>query len=193
MEETKNVETEETKKVEEQPENKLDVEKMPDKERKKLLKSLIKENEDLKTSLQKAENEVKTVKDSWLRTAADFDNFKKRNSEIRSQSYRDGKADAIIKILVVGDNLDRALTMPLDDKTREGLEMTARQFAETLASMDVTAINPVGEPFDPQTQEAVMKMPAENGEVEGTVKQVFLKGYKLGDKVIRYAQVVVVG
>ena len=71
--------------------------------------------------------------------------------------------------------------------------MIARQFKETLESEGITEINPIGEVFDPNTQEAVMQMPKEEGEVEGTVKQVFLKGYKQGDKVIRYAQVVVIG
>ena len=62
-----------------------------------------------------------------------------------------------------------------------------------MQSLDVSEINPLGEIFDPTTSEAVMKMPKEDGEVENTVKQVFLKGYKLGDKIIRYAQVVVIG
>ena len=83
--------------------------------------------------------------------------------------------------------------MNLDDKTREGITLTARSFSEILESLGVTAINPVDEDFDPLTQEAIMQVPAEEGETAGKVKQVFLKGYKLGDKVIRCAQVVVIG
>lgn len=154
---------------------------------------LVKENEALKVELDKALKDAQSYKESWVRTAADFENFKKRNQDTRSNAYRDGKVDAIVKLLVVGDNLDRALMMELDDKTREGIELTARQFKETLSSMGVTEINPVGKPFDPNTQEAVLQAEKGEGEDSGIVKQVFLKGYKLGDKVIRYAQVVVIG
>ena len=171
----------------------LDVEKLSEKERKKLLKSLIKENEELKINCEKFENQANSNKDSWYRTAADFENFKKRNQDTRINAYRDGKIDVIMKILVIGDSLDRAMSMELDEKTKSGIELTARQFMETLESEGVVAINPIGEVFDPNTSEAIMKMPAENGEEEGTVKQVFLKGYKMGDKIIRYAQVIVVG
>lgn len=171
----------------------FDVDKLSDKERKKIIKSLIKENEELNSSLKKAENEAKNNKDSWYRIAADFENFKKRNQDTRINAYRDGKIDVITKLLVIGDSLDRALTMELDEKTKAGIELTAKQFEETLASEGVTPINPIGEVFDPNTSEAIMKMPAGEGEVEGTVKQVFLKGYKMGERIIRYAQVVVVG
>ena len=158
-----------------------------------LLKSTLKKGEDLKSEAEAAKKEAADVKNSWLRTAADFENYKKRNDGIRQTAYRDGKTDVLKKILPIGDSLDRALTMNLDEKTRRGIEMTANNFEEVLKSLDVSAINPVGEPFDPNTQECIMKTPAEEGETEGTVKQVFLKGYKLGDKVIRYAQVVVIG
>lgn len=171
----------------------LDIDKLLEKDKKKLIKSLIKENEELKAISEKLDAESKSNKDSWYRIAADFENFKKRNQETRVNAYRDGKIDMIMKILVVGDNLDRALSMELDEKTKAGIEMTARQFKETLESEGITEINPIGEPFDPNTSEAVMKLPKEEGEIEGNVKQVFLKGYKMGDRVIRYAQVVVIG
>ena len=167
--------------------------KLSEKDRKKLLKSLIKENEELIQKNTALESESKSYKDSWIRISADFENYKKRNQEARSIAYKDGKIDVLTKILDVGDNLDRALLLNLDEKTKEGIEMTARRYYETLQSIDVSVINPVGEDFDPNTQEAIMKVPASEGEKEGTVKQVYLKGYKLGDKIIRYAQVVVIG
>lgn len=183
----------ETVEKKEKVKEEFNVDKLSEKECKKLLKSLIKENEEVNASLEKAEEEAKSNKESWYRTAADFENFKKRNQDTRINAYRDGKIDVITKLLVIGDSLDRALSMELDEKTKAGIELTARQFEETLASEGVTSINPVGETFDPNTSEAIMKMPANEGEVEGTVKQVFLKGYKMGERVIRYAQVVVVG
>lgn len=170
-----------------------DFSKMSREEVEELLKTTLIKSEELKEAALKFQKEVDDVKNSWLRTAADFENYKKRNDGIRQTAYRDGKADVLKKILPIGDSLDRALTMNLDEKTRQGIEMTAKNFEEILKSLDVSAINPVGEPFDPNTQESIMKVPAEEGEEEGTVKQVFLKGYKLGDKVIRYAQVVVIG
>ena len=183
----------ETVEKKEKVKEEFNVDKLSEKECKKLLKSLIKENEEVNASLEKAEEEAKSNKESWYRTAADFENFKKRNQDTRINAYRDGKIDVITKLLVIGDSLDRALSMELDEKTKAGIELTARQFEETLASEGVTSINPVGETFDPNTSEAIMKMPANEGETEGTVKQVFLKGYKMGERVIRYAQVVVVG
>ena len=161
--------------------------------KKPTIKSLTAENEQLKAEIEALKGEVQATKDSWLRTAADFENFKKRNQDTRINAYKEGKFDIVKKILVVGDTLDRALSMDLDEKTKEGLKMIARQFKETLESEGIVEINPLGEVFDPNTQEAVMQVPKEDGETEGTVKQVFLKGYKQGEKVIRYAQVVVIG
>lgn len=155
--------------------------------------ALINEIEALKTENEALKQEALKNKDSWVRTAADFENFKKRNQDARINAYKEGKADIIKKILVVGDTLDRALSMNLDEKTTDGLKLILRQFTETLESEGITAINPINEPFDPNTQEAVMQVPKGEGETSGNVKQVFLKGYKQGDKVIRYAQVVVIG
>ncbi|MBR2322920.1 MAG: nucleotide exchange factor GrpE [Clostridia bacterium] len=161
--------------------------------KKPTIKALSAENEQLKQEIETLKGEVAKTKDSWLRCAADFENFKKRNQDTRINAYKEGKFDIVKKILVVGDTLDRALSMDLDDKTKDGLKMIVRSFSETLESEGITEINPVGEKFDPNTQEAVMQVPKSDGEEEGTVKQVFLKGYKQGDKVIRYAQVVVIG
>ena len=171
----------------------INVSKLTEKQAKKMLSKVLEENETLKADLVKSQEESAKFKDSWYRAAADFENFKKRNQDTRINAYKEGKADAITKLLLIGDSLDRALSMNLDDKTREGITLTARSFSEILESLGVTAINPVGEDFNPLTQEAIMQLPAEEGEVVGKVKQVFLKGYKLGDKVIRYAQVVVIG
>lgn len=169
-------------------------EKKCDKEKHgKPYKVLLEENERLIKENEELRKESAQHKDSWVRTAADFDNFRKRNQETRMTAYKDGKNDAISKILVIGDNLDRALAMDLDAKTKEGVEMTARCFRETLEAEGVTAIDPTGEKFNPETSEAVMKVPAKEGEEEGIVTQVFRKGYKSGDKIIRYAQVVVIG
>lgn len=138
---------------------------------------------------QKASDEYKA---SWYRTAADFDNFKKRNSEAKANAYLDGKGDVIKSILVIGDNLDRALASAVEEKTREGIELVIKQYGETLKNLGVVEIDPVGETFDPNVHEAVHQVEAQEGETSGTIKQVFKKGYSLNGKMLRYAQVIVI-
>ncbi len=154
---------------------------------KELIKALREENEKVIGELKKAEQ----YKEDWLRARADFENFKKRNNETRRNAYEDGKNDVIKSILCVGDNLDRALLTVQDEQTKKGLEMVTRQFGEIMNSIGVTEINPIGEKFDPNVAEAVMQAECEEGEESETVKQVFLKGYRSGDKIIRFAQVIV--
>ena len=153
-----------------------------------LIKALREENGKVIEELKKAEE----YKDNWLRSRADFENFKKRNNETRRLAYEDGKNDVIKSVLCVGDNLDRALLTVNDEQTKKGLEMVVKQFGEIMNSIGVTEINPVGQKFDPNFAEAVMQVDAEEGEESETVKQVFLKGYSANGKIIRYAQVVVI-
>lgn len=131
-------------------------------------------------------------KDKWMRSVAEFDNYKKRNAKLYQEAFLDGKQDIILKVLTIGDNLERALAMELDDKTKEGVSLLLRQFNELMNSEGVTEINPAGEKFDPNVAEAVMQSEPEEGEESDTVKLVFQKGYRLGDKIIRYAKVSVV-
>ena len=131
-------------------------------------------------------------KDKWYRTAAEFDNYRKRNAETRKNALEEGKADAVKKILFIGDNVERALGFEIDEKTKEGLTMLLRQFDEVIANLGLEKIDPKGEAFDPNLHEAIFTKDAEEGQESGTVDSVFLKGYKMGDKIIRYAQVVVI-
>ena len=132
-------------------------------------------------------------KDKWMRSVAEFDNYKKRNARLWQDAFNEGKADVILKILSIGDNLDAALGMISDENTAEGIRLLKRKFDETLASLEVVEINPEGEKFDPNIAEAVMRVEKSEGEENDTVKQVFQKGYKLKDKIIRYAKVSVIG
>lgn len=147
---------------------------------------------ELEKKLEETEKKADEYKTSWYRTAADFDNFRKRNSETRINAYADGKGDVIKKILVIGDNLDRALNSAVEEKTREGLELVIRQYDEVLKSLGVEAVNPVGETFNPNLHEAVHQVDAGEGDESGKIKQVFKKGYSLNGKMLRYAQVIVV-
>ena len=153
-------------------------------------KALIAENEKLIKEVEELKSQADEYKDKWVRNVAE--NYKKRNANQWSEAFNEGIASVIIKILPVGDNLDWALTLGLDDKTTEGLKKIRAKFDDTLKDLEIEEINPIGQPFDPNFADAIMQADADNGEISGTVKQVFQKGYKKKDKIIRYATVSVV-
>lgn len=147
------------------------------------IKELLDENEKLR-------KEVEETKNDYLRARADCENVRKRCAADVRNAYVDGKLDAVTKVLAIGDSLDWALKMPLDDKTRDGIEKLVRKYNDNLIALGVKEFSPeVGSAFDPNTAEAVMQVEAEDGDEPNAVKQVFGRGYKLGEKVIRYAQV----
>ena len=127
--------------------------------------------------------------DSYLRLAADYDNFRKRTIKEKEQSYGNGKADAIEKILPVYDNLERALNQETADEAyKKGVEMTMTQLVGILAGLGVEIFGNVGDVFDPNMHNAVMHTEDESLG-ENTISQVFQKGFKLGDKIVRFAMV----
>lgn len=172
--------------------DKLDVESLTEEQAKTILSEVLESNSEIIKDLVKAQEESEKFKDNWYRTTAEFENYKKRNQDLRKTSYQEGKVDAIKNILVIGDTLDRALSMDIDEKSKQGIELIQKQFIETMKALGVEEINPIGEIFTPETAEAIAIVDGGEGEESGTVKQVFKKGYKLTDKTIRYAQVVVV-
>lgn len=127
--------------------------------------------------------------DSYLRLAADYDNFRKRTVKEKEQSYGNGKADTVAKFLPIYDNLERALNTPTEDAAyKKGVEMTMNELVKILGSLNVEIFGNVGDSFDPNLHNAVMHV--ENGELgENTIAAVFQKGFKSGDKVIRFAMV----
>ena len=127
--------------------------------------------------------------DSYLRLAADYDNFRKRTIKEKEQSYGNGKADAIEKLLPVYDNLERALNQPTEDEAyKKGVEMTMTQLVGILSGLGVEIFGNVGDTFDPNLHNAVMHNEDESLG-ENTISQVFQKGFKLGDKIVRFAMV----
>ena len=127
--------------------------------------------------------------DSFLRLAADYDNFRKRTLKEKEQSYSNGKADAIAKLLPVYDNLERALEQNTEDAAyKKGVEMTMTQLVSILETMGVEIFGEKGDAFDPNLHNAVMHT-EEEGAPENTITLVFQKGFKLGDKIIRFAMV----
>ena len=127
--------------------------------------------------------------DSYLRLAADYDNFRKRTIKEKEASYGNGKADAVEKLLPVYDNLERALNQPTQDEAyKKGVEMTMNQLVGIFAGLGVEIFGNMGETFDPNIHNAVMHTEAE-ALGENVISQVFQKGFKLGDKIVRFAMV----
>lgn len=127
--------------------------------------------------------------DAYLRLAADYDNFRKRTVKEKEQSYGNGKADAVEKLLPVYDNLERAMNQPTEDAAyKKGVEMTMTQLVSILSGLGVEIFGNVGDSFDPNIHNAVMHTEDESAE-ENTITQVFQKGFKMGDKIVRFAMV----
>ena len=127
--------------------------------------------------------------DSYLRLAADYDNFRKRTVKEKEASYGNGKADAVAKLLPVYDNLERALNQPTEDAAyKKGVELTMIELVKIFTGLGVEIFGEAGESFDPNLHNAVMHI--ENEELgENVISQVFQKGFKIGDKVVRFAMV----
>ena len=127
--------------------------------------------------------------DSFLRLAADYDNFRKRTIKEKEASYGNGKADAIAKILPIYDNLERAMNQACTDEAyKKGVEMTMNELLKIFGNLGVEIFGQVGEEFNPEFHNAVMHTEDESLG-ENVISQVFLKGFKLGDKVVRFAMV----
>ena len=141
--------------------------------------------------LDKALMEAEENKRKWYAVTAEYENYRRRTQNQSAQRYQEGRNDVIAAIFPVGDNLERALTSVQDENTKQGIEMILSAYKKVLEGEGVEEINPIGAPFDANVAEAIMAMPAENGEESGIVKQVYVKGYKKGEKVLRYAQVIV--
>ena len=145
-------------------------------------------NEKLKEAQDKAEEYLNMAQ----RVQADFDNYRRRNKDLRAKSFEDGAREFIKTLLPVMDNLERALgTECADTAFRTGVEMVYRQLSETLTKRGVSEISRAGEKFDPNLENAVLQGTADEGE-PGTVCMVLQKGYRMGETVLRHAMVKVV-
>ena len=127
--------------------------------------------------------------DQFLRLAAEFDNYRKRTQKEKEASYGNGKADAVAKLLPVYDNLERALNQPTEDANfKKGVEMTMTELKKIFESLGVEIYGEIGEEFNPELHNAVMHNEDESLG-ENVISMVFQKGFKSGDKVIRFAMV----
>ena len=127
--------------------------------------------------------------DQFLRLAAEFDNFRKRTIKEKEASYGNGKADTVAKMLPVYDNLERALQQPTEDVAyKKGVEMTMAELEKIFTGLGVEVFGQVGDAFNPELHNAIMHTEDESLG-ENTISMVFQKGFKLGDKGVRFAMV----
>lgn len=151
---------------------------------------LKKQLEESQAKLKETEDELAKQKDIFLRTVAEYDNYRKRTAREKEATYTDATADTVQEFLSVEDNLERALEQKecsVDD-LRKGVEMVQKQMQAALTKLGVAEMGKEGEPFDPSLHSAVAHIDDESLG-ENTIAKVFQKGYKIGDKVIRHAMV----
>ena len=138
---------------------------------------------------EELEKQLAAANDKYLRICAEYDNYRRRSQKEKNALYGDIKADTVQKFLPVYDNLERALKQGTEDEAyRKGVEMIMTQFNSTLEKLGVTAIESLGQTFDPSLHNAVMHVDDET-KGENEIVEVFQQGFKLGDKVIRFAMV----
>ena len=135
------------------------------------------------------EEKFNALTDTHLRLAAEFDNFRKRTVKEKEASYGNGKADAVEKMLPVYDNLERALNQPTEDAAyKKGVELTMNELIKIFTALGVEVFGNVGDEFDPNLHNAIMHTEDESFG-ENTISLVFQKGFKVGEKVVRFAMV----
>ena len=143
---------------------------------------------DLEAELEALRLEIKEKDDKYLRMAAEYDNFRRRSREEHTACYENALADTVAELLPIIDNLERATLYSDGDKIKEGLVMIEKSVETSLERLGVSVFGAVGDKFDPNLHNAVMHVEDEE-HAEGEIIEVFQKGYKKGDKIIRFAMV----
>ena len=142
----------------------------------------------LAEQIAKLEEDLQAQNDKYLRMAAEYDNFRRRAREEKTQTYNDALSDAVSSLLPILDNLERAALYEDGEKVKAGLEMTAKSVSVALGALGVEIYGEVGEVFDPNIHNAVMHIEDESLG-EGVIVEVFQRGYRKGNKIIRFAMV----
>ena len=150
------------------------------------------ETASLKTKVEQLEKKLEESKDTLLRTAAEYENFRKRSAREHDAAFDNGVSFSVTALLPVLDTLELAAnTETADESYKKGVLMTLEQCHTAFEKMGVKEIEALGKPFDPELHAAVMQQPATEEMPSGTVTQVMQKGYLLHDKVVRHAMVAV--
>ena len=146
----------------------------------------------LQAKLEAAEKKNDELKNQLLRTAAEYENYRKRSQREADQKFNDGVSHAVTQILSILDTLDMAANAACSDENyKKGVTMTLDKAAKAFEALNITEIDALNKPFDPNFMNAVQQVPAAEGQESGSVVQVFQKAYTTGDKIIRHAMVVV--
>ena len=176
-------------KPEAQTEEKAGTPKEEKKEKAKKEKAEKKKEEKAEPQEDKKPEAPQAQSDAYLRLLAEYDNYRKRSQREKDSLYADIKADTLLKFLPVYDNLVRALNQPTEDEAyRKGIEMIMTQFCTTMEKLGVEKIESLGKTFDPALHNAVMHVDDET-KGENEIVEVFQEGFRMGDKVIRFAMV----
>ena len=176
-------------KPEAQTEEKAGAPKEEKKEKAKKEKAEKKKEEKAAPQEDKKPEAPQAQSDAYLRLLAEYYNYRKRSQREKDSLYADIKADTLLKFLPVYDNLVRALKQPTEDEAyRKGIEMIMTQFNTTMEKLGVEKIESLGRTFDPALHNAVMHVDDET-KGENEIVEVFQEGFRLGDKVIRFAMV----
>ena len=165
-------------------------EEKADKAESKKSKKLDAKIAELEKALEEKEKELAEQNDKYMRMMAEYDNFRKRSAKEKEGTYADAYADALTSIIPIIDNLERAVGVTDAEGVLKGLEMTLKGASEALTKMGVEAFGAEGDRFDPNIHNAVMMVESDE-RAEGEIVSVFQKGYRKGDKIIRYAMVTV--
>ncbi len=165
----------------------ITTEEQPEVKEKKTSKRKTKKQDE---EIAKLLEEVQTQKESTLRLMAEYDNYRKRTSQEKLNIYADATAKAISNLLPVADSMDMAVAQTQDapEEFKKGLELVAQQLKQTFEKMNIECFGAVGDEFNPEMHNAISKIDDEELG-ENTLSQVFQKGYKLEDKIIRHAMV----
>ena len=138
------------------------------------------------------DKEIASLKDQLMRNMAEYDNYRKRTARERIELQPEITAKTVGEFLTVLDGLERALQSECSDENfKKGIEMLHENFISTLQNLGVEEI-PADKGFDPSMHQAVQQVPAADGQESGDIASVFQKGYKLGDRILRFAMVAVV-
>lgn len=174
----------------EAPEVQSEPEEKPGRADKKKLKKAEAEIAELNKKLEEANAELAAANDKYMRMIAEYDNYRRRTAKEKDGIYADAYADAISGILPILDNLERAVGYNEAEALQKGIAMTLKGAQDALSKMGVTAFGEKGETFDPERHNAVMHIEDEE-HGEGEITEVYQKGYAKGDKIIRFAMVIV--
>ena len=141
------------------------------------------------TELEQAKLELAAEKDKYLRLLAEYDNYRKRSQKEKDELYTVIRSETVGKFLPVYDNLERALNQQTADEAyKKGVEMTMTQLVGVMEKLGVTGFGEPGEGFDPALHNAVMHVEDESLG-ENVIAEVFQKGFRVGEKVVRFAMV----